>query len=133
MMYKNLYLFVLFLLVNRVVYGQNFLPGPRVGQQAVLVGDKLYYTGGLESPPLSNSNFFYLDGQARVWVELKSKGVNMPTKATHMADIGGANQDLIFIFGGILEEQNTVYQFDTKTNTLSTPITLVLIFWIRLT
>src|SRR5205814_399872 len=71
MMYKNLNLFVilslLLLLVNKVVYGQNFIPGPRVGQASVLVGDRIYYIGGPEVTPLSN--FFYLEFD-KTWIDL---------------------------------------------------------------
>src|SRR3954452_3810544 len=123
-MYKNLNLFVLLslliILVNKVVHGQTFIPGSRLGQASVLLGDKLYYIGGLEVTP--QSNFIYIGGPERIWVDLPSQGVNLPLKAGHIADIGGANQDLIFIIGGVLETQNTVYQFDTKTNTLTKPI-----------
>src|SRR4051795_11566652 len=118
----NLNLFIiLIILVNKVVYGQNFnfIPGPRTLQAAVHVGDKIYYIGGQEFAPFSHSNFFYLETD-KTWVDLASQGVNLPLTAVgHTADIGGINQDLIFIIGG---EQNTVHQFDTKTNTLTTPI-----------
>jgi hypothetical protein len=111
----------LFLLTNRVVYGQ-FIPGPRVGHTAVLVRDKIYYIGGYDfnaSIP-ETSDFFYIDTEA--WVDLKSQGINLPLKVEHTANIGGVNQDLIFIIGGLLMDKNLVYQFDTKTNVLSTPI-----------
>src|SRR5688572_8517363 len=121
MVYKNLNLFIiLIILVNKVVYGQNFIPGPRTGQAAVLVGDKIYYTGGYEFIPLSN--FFYLELEMNTWIDLTNQGVNLPLIAGHAADIGGINQDLIFMIGGVYGEQNIVYQFDTKTNTLTTPL-----------
>src|SRR2546421_487336 len=41
----NLILSLLFLLVNKVVYGQNFIPEPRYGQASVLIGDRAYYIG----------------------------------------------------------------------------------------
>jgi hypothetical protein len=43
--------------------------------------------------------------------------VNLPLAAWHVADIGCVNQDLIFIIGSQLSEQDIViivYQFDTK-------------------
>src|SRR5687767_3220314 len=95
--YKNLNLIIILIIfVNKLVYGQNFIPGPRVGQAAVLVRDRVYYTGGVELPPYSNSNFFYL---GKTWVDLTSQ-VNLPTKRFHAAGIGGTNQDLIFMIGG---------------------------------
>jgi hypothetical protein len=117
-MYKNLILNLLFL--SKVIYGQNFIPEPRVGQAAVPIRDRIYYIGG---GSLSNgsSNFFYLESN-KAWVDLTTQGVNLPPKVFHTADVGGTNQDLIFIVGGQLEEQNLVYQFDTKTNTITTPL-----------
>jgi N-acetylneuraminic acid mutarotase len=119
-MYKGLnLLIILILLVNKVIYGQNFTPGPREEQTAVLVEDKIYYIGGIELAPFSNSNFFYLEID-KAWVDLTS----FPLNRYYAAGIGGVNQDLIFIIGsggGGLEEQN-VLQFDTKTNTLTASI-----------
>src|SRR3954451_7779838 len=108
MVHKNLNLFIiLIILVNKVVYGQNFIPGPRLGQAAVLIKDKIYYTGGgkTDTAPVPFGNFFYLETD-KTWVDL-SQEVNLPLIAAHAADIGGVNQDLIFIIGGLLGEQNT--------------------------
>jgi hypothetical protein len=121
-MYKNLNLFIILILfVNHVlVYGQNFRPGPRVGQAAVLVGDRIYYTGGGELTPLSR--LFYLE-IGKQWVDLSSQVANFPIfKAWHAADVGGANQDLIFMIGGRNLELNEVHQFDTVKNTITTPL-----------
>src|SRR5436190_19281482 len=110
MMYKNLNLIIilsLLFLLNKLVSGQRFIPGPRVGQAVVPIGDRTYYIGGIVKSVSSSSNFIYLD---KTWVDLTTQGVNLPLKAWHAADIGGANQDLIFIVGGILEEQNIIYQ-----------------------
>src|ERR1043166_3187230 len=122
-MYKNINLFiVLILLVDKMVYGQNFIPGPRTGQAAVLIGNRIYYTGGEEFAPLSKSKFFYYELD-KMWVDLTSQVVDFPLiKSFHAADIGGVNQDLIFMIGGVREEQSVVHQFDTKTNTLTKPI-----------
>jgi hypothetical protein len=126
MVYKNLNLIIilslLFLSVNKLVYGQSFIPGPRFGQAAVYIEDRIYYVGGFEEETVpKKSNFFYLEMEEG-WVDLTSQGVNLPTKSGHIADIGGTNQDLIFIVGGFVENQNMVYQFDTNTNKLTTPI-----------
>jgi N-acetylneuraminic acid mutarotase len=64
-MYKNLRLNLLFLSVIKVIYGQNFIPEPRFGQEAVPIGDRIYYIGGMGySTKLKNStfsSFFYLE------------------------------------------------------------------------
>src|SRR3954451_15709803 len=117
-MCKNLNLFIiLILLVNEVVYGQDFIPGPRFAHATALVEDKIYYIGGYEYESLYSSKFLYLEFKKQ-WVDLTSQVVNFPPdKFFHTADIGGVNLDLIFIIGGRSEEQNKVHQFDTKTNT----------------
>src|ERR1051326_255048 len=101
-MYKNINLFIVLILwLDKVVYGQNFTPGPRAGQAAVLIGNRIYYTGRNEFAPLSNSKFFYYELN-KMWVDLTSQVVDFPLiKTFHAADIGGANQDLIFMIGGV--------------------------------
>jgi hypothetical protein len=126
-MHKNLILSLLFLSVIKVIYGQNFIPGPRIGQEAVSIGDKIYYIGGRGYIKFKNStfsNFFY--SVANKWVDLTSQGVNLPIIVSNViANIGGENQDLIFIMGDVgggSEVKDEVFQFDTKTNTLTTPL-----------
>ena len=97
MSYKNLNLLfiILILLVNKAVNGQKFIPGPRVGQTANIVGGKIYYIGGYRiGIGLTASEFFYLDRANFTWVDLKSLGANFPLTSWHTSDIGGANQDL---------------------------------------
>src|ERR1043166_4316324 len=116
-MYRIISIFIIFiLLVNKVVYGQNFIPGPRIGQRSLVMGDKIYYTGGYA--PLKN--LFYLELNKN-WVEVLLTGEikMLPTKFLHAAGIGGVDQDIIFMFGGKLEMEGNVFQLDTKTNTLS--------------
>jgi hypothetical protein len=114
-MYKILNLFIiLILLINKLVHGQNFIPGPQYGQAAVSVEDRIYYIGG---ETVAKSNLFYLE-IGKAWVDL---GVNLPNKAFHAADIGGTNQDLIFTVGGTISEDQSM-MFDTNTNKLTTPV-----------
>jgi hypothetical protein len=125
-MYKNLILSLLILSVIKVIYGQNFIPGPRIGQLAVSIGDRIYYIGGMGYNRFTNSNssnFFY--SEANKWVDLTSQGVNLPIFVGNIANIGGANQDLIFIIGDVgsgNKEQYEIFQLDTKANTLTTPL-----------
>src|SRR6185437_8234441 len=118
----------LFLLVNRVVNvnGQS-IPGPRVGQKAVLVGKKLYIMGGrnVNKGPDPTSDFFYYDFEDGLnnanFVDLKSQGVNLPYRVWHTANIGGANDSIFIIGGSGYDKTNLVYQFNTKTNKLNVP------------
>jgi N-acetylneuraminic acid mutarotase len=127
MVCKNLnhLIFIIFQFFLLDIYGQ-FIPGPRIGQTAVLVRDKIYYRGGYTFGELNvntPSDFFYLGGPTKTWVDLKSQGAEFPLTVSHTANVGCSNQDSIFIIGGVqLNESNLVYQFDTKTNKISVPI-----------
>src|SRR5690348_6296188 len=115
--YKILILIILSFLVN----GQQFMPGPRVGHTATLLGNKIYYVGGYIGNDITTADFFYLDEKS-TWVDLNSQG-KFPQIDGHTSDIGGANQDSIFIIGGFqLETTNLVYRFNIKTKEIITPI-----------
>src|SRR4051794_23499780 len=124
MPYKNLNKFLIFiisLLVNRVVNGQ-FIPGPRADHTATLLEGKIYFIGGRSRNSGITSDFFYLDIDKNSWVDLNSQGVKFPYTGGHTSDIGGTNQDSIFIIGGAqLETTNLVYIFNTKTNEITKP------------
>ncbi|PKK68099.1 hypothetical protein RhiirC2_867474 [Rhizophagus irregularis] len=115
----------LFLLITLFVNGQ-FIPGPRSGHTATLIGDKIYFIGGSNfSIILKESDIFYYNGIA--WVDLNNQvggqDADMPLKVGHTANVGvGSKQDLIFIIGG--DRFSTVYQLDTKTNKITSPTIL---------
>ncbi|CAB4373234.1 unnamed protein product [Rhizophagus irregularis] len=110
----------------------QFIPGTRVGHDAVFIGKKLYFIGGRNHNKAKEliSDFFYYDLEAGLsdakLVDLRSqKGINLPYMIWHTANIGSANQDSIFMIGGVGTvglSDNLVYRFDTKTNTTSIPI-----------
>ncbi|CAB4415151.1 unnamed protein product [Rhizophagus irregularis] len=112
----------LFLWVT-IINGQ-FIPGPRLGHTATLIGDKIYFIGGYNFTTPKESDIFYYNGIA--WVDLNNQvsgqGADMPPKLGHTANVGGRNQDLIFIIGG--DEFSKVYQLDTKTNNVTSPTIL---------
>jgi hypothetical protein len=112
----------LFLLVNRFVYGQ-FIPGPRLGHTANTIGNKIYFIGGYDfANTIMPSEIFYFNEETETWEDIKSQGINLPFKVEHTANIGGTNQDIIFIIGGLIGDTNLLYQFDIKTNIVSIPI-----------
>jgi N-acetylneuraminic acid mutarotase len=137
MLYKNLNHYLIFIILYQLfsimVYGQKFIPEPRIGTPAVLIENKIYYIGG-DNPSKSKSEedpesvIFYHDVNPDdkvnflTWVDLK---VKLPYTNGHAADVGGINQDSIFIIGGThLDETNPnyLYKFDTKTLELSVPL-----------
>src|SRR5581483_6522541 len=131
MVYKNLNLLTILSLlifsVNRIIYGQQFTPGPRTAQAAILVGDKIYYIGGNNYESVganTESDFFYIGGPDRIWVDLESQGVQLPSLIWHTLGVGGAGLiNSIFIIGGDRFDETSpdiVFRFDTNTNTLST-------------
>ncbi|PKB92725.1 hypothetical protein RhiirA5_443628 [Rhizophagus irregularis] len=83
--------------------------------------------GGYNFTTPKESDIFYYNGIA--WVDLNNQvsgqGADMPPKLGHTANIGGRNQDLIFIIGG--SEFSKVYQLDTKTNNVTSPTILEVI------
>ncbi|CAB4415156.1 unnamed protein product [Rhizophagus irregularis] len=114
-----LILLIQLLLWVTIINGQ-FMPGPRSGHTVNMVLGKIYVIGGYNfsiSLP-QTSDVFYLSGDPLIWTDLNSQGANIPFKFGHTANVGGPNQDLIFIIGGG-PSMNSVYQFDTKTNKLS--------------
>ncbi|RIA99294.1 hypothetical protein C1645_730923 [Glomus cerebriforme] len=130
---------VLSQLLNTVVYGQDYIPKSRIGHAAVLIQSerKIYYIGGYTfniSDMIANptSDLFYFDYNVNyndtffTYTGLKSQGVNFPLSVYHIANIGGANQDSIFIIGGIhvLKASNAdyVYRYDIKTNEFNIPV-----------
>ncbi|GES78856.1 hypothetical protein GLOIN_2v1878605 [Rhizophagus clarus] len=119
-----------------MVYGQKFIPEPHVFHAAVLIDYKIYFIGGndpnktdSEQNPEGEIFYFNIDPNDNEnlfsWVNIQSQGVKLPHTFSHAADIGGVNQDSIFIIGGAhLDEKDTnyLYRFDTKTNELSVPV-----------
>ncbi|CAB5193731.1 unnamed protein product [Rhizophagus irregularis] len=131
MIYKILLIFVLsqlFLFLNILGIGQNYVPEPRVGQAAVLIEDKIYYIGGYKfNQSQLTSDVFYLDVNEFkfIWTDLVSLGANLTLTSWHTASPNGISLDSIFILGGVhLDEANMnyVYKLDIKTNIISAPI-----------
>jgi N-acetylneuraminic acid mutarotase len=106
----------------------QFIPGPRVGHTATLVGgNKIYFMGGFHfssNIAPAKSDMFYLGGDPLKWVDL-TNDVNLPFTFGHTANIGGLNQDSLFFIRGLQlsDTTNSIYQFDIKTNKISTPAT----------
>ncbi|RHZ88860.1 hypothetical protein Glove_21g269 [Diversispora epigaea] len=97
-----------------------------------LIDKKLYFIGGYNTITKGSSSFFYLDLNqsfdilSPAYVDLETPPVEI-TWAT--ACVGGANNDTIFIFGGINQNSNStsdimdklIYTFDTTSQEWSTP------------
>ncbi|RIB14724.1 hypothetical protein C2G38_1633450 [Gigaspora rosea] len=100
-----------------------FIPNGRYLHSSVLIDNKLYFSGGLLSNSSSNitNEFFYLDvskpftttdNVSMPWIDLTYTGG--PQKYSATACIGGKNNDMIFIFGGLEPLQSFVNLFDTN-------------------
>ncbi|GBC05063.1 hypothetical protein RclHR1_00600026 [Rhizophagus clarus] len=117
------------------VYGQ-FVPETRVGHTTVYVDSqkRIYYIGGFnynksaptEPDPISDFFFLNVNGSDMNFLTFTnlSSEVNLPLTVWHQSELGGVNQDSIFILGGVHwsdAETNYVYSFDINTNQLSIP------------
>jgi hypothetical protein len=137
MMYHHLiFIITLYLSLCMLnVYGQ-FIPETRVGHSAVYVESekKVYYIGGYNfnksapTEPNPLSGFFYLNVDTSndflKFTDLTSQA-NLPLTVFHVSELGGVNQDLIFILDGAHwndAEKNYVYSFDIKTNQSNIPV-----------
>jgi hypothetical protein len=130
----NHLIFVIILLCILNVYGK-FVPEARLGHSAVYINSKrrIYYIGGyksIQTKPGPLSAFFYLNVNTSgnnlfEFTDLTSQ-VNLPATIHHVSELGGVNQDLIFILGGEhwyeTETINYVYSFNIETNELSVPV-----------
>ncbi|KAF0561680.1 galactose oxidase [Gigaspora margarita] len=123
----NFYIFTL--LLNFTFTFAAFIPNVRVSHSSVLIDDKLYFSGGIKfhndyDYDIFTNEFFYLnvskpftttDNDSIQWADLTYTDGPMTDSAT--ACIGGKNNDMIFIFGGITPlgvSQAFVNQFDTN-------------------
>ncbi|RIA84944.1 hypothetical protein C1645_831518 [Glomus cerebriforme] len=102
-----------------MVYGQNYIPGPRVGHAAVYIGDNIYFIGGQNfndsilseiDPASPKSDFFYLDFKRNYGNFLSWEAL---TKIQYFI-VGGQHWDNT--------NTNYLYRFDIKSNGLSVPI-----------
>src|SRR6266498_454787 len=111
-----------------------YTPQPRYEHGTALIGNKLYVLGGnvADTSKFSPSNdFFYLDVSVPfstsniTYVDLSDIG-GTPKFSRAAVSVGGANKDIIFLFGGGFENGSygvpLVYTFDTTQNKWSAPI-----------
>ncbi|GBB98156.1 hypothetical protein RclHR1_03150019 [Rhizophagus clarus] len=108
-----------------------FTPPPRFAQTSALIGNKIYYMGGVVPlPEPIISDFFYLDtsilsstdSTTLPWTELTGLDNLFTSWGTAVA--GGANKDLFVLFGGNMtpaENSSLVIVYDTSSNTWSKP------------
>ncbi|RIA89465.1 hypothetical protein C1645_738603 [Glomus cerebriforme] len=110
-----------------------FNPKQRFIHTATLINNKLYISGGRNDNDVNagkfivNKEFFYLDvsvafnTQNLSWVDLTSTSP-VPIHSASTAVKGGANNNTLFIIGGITDKPIVlVYTFDTQTNLWSNP------------
>uniref|UniRef100_A0A1D1ZD97 Kelch domain-containing protein 4 n=1 Tax=Anthurium amnicola TaxID=1678845 RepID=A0A1D1ZD97_9ARAE len=108
-----------------------FTPPPRFAQTSALIGNKIYYMGGVVPlPDPIISDFFYLDTSAikstdsstLPWTNLT--GLDNLFASWGTAVTGGANKNLFVLYGGRMtpaEEGSLVIVYDTNNNTWNKP------------
>ncbi len=114
-----------------------FKPLQRELHTATLIDDKLYILGGIRDvdgiddiDTIAGNQFFYLDAsvsfntQELSWNDLTSINI-VPSHAKAASVNGGVNNDTLFLYGGIpnndIETMDLVYTFDTQSNSWSAP------------
>ncbi|CAG8563054.1 44023_t:CDS:2, partial [Gigaspora margarita] len=111
-----------------------YTPTPRYAHSAALIGNKLYILGGDNDSPTTQftptKDFFYLDISVGFntsyipWTDLSSV-VGTPKQSRAAVSAGGPNKNIIFLFGGGVENPSSdiplVYTFDTLKNVWDTP------------
>jgi hypothetical protein len=132
----NYNLSLLLILSSFVLNVICFTPPPRFAQSSALIGDNIYYMGGLVPlPEPIISDFFYLNiptltstnSETLPWTELTGLDNLFTSWGTAVA--GGANKDLFVLFGGQMtpvDNSSLVIVYDTKSNTWSKPTITVL-------
>ncbi|GBC10583.1 hypothetical protein RclHR1_09740008 [Rhizophagus clarus] len=126
MMYKLIFVILnqLYFLFLKDVYGQAFVPEPRVGQTATLVENRIYFIGGRNSALKPTNDVFYYDFESGLnstgWADVQSQDMNLPTISWHAASrITFLNdRNNIFIIGGDGEVLSLVYEYNTEFNSL---------------
>src|SRR4051812_33963944 len=108
-----------------------YTPPPRFAQTSALIGNKIYYMGGIVPlPEPIISDFFYLDtsvlnstvSTTLPWTELTGLDNLFTSWGTAVA--GGANKDLFVLFGGNMtpaENSSLVIVYNTNNDTWSRP------------
>jgi hypothetical protein len=138
MLKKYIILWLFFqLLVETNCQKTPFKPAIRTFHTATLIGNKLYFVGGLLNITADGSvvpvgkEFFYLDVSSPfntkelLWQDLSSI-YTVPFHAGAAAVKGGANNNTLFLYGGVVYGSTAaaaelVYTFDTQSNTWSIP------------
>ncbi|RIB19935.1 hypothetical protein C2G38_2180521 [Gigaspora rosea] len=119
------------------VLAKAYTSTPRYAHSAALIGNKLYILGGDNNSTsaqfIPTKDFFYLDISVGFntsnipWTDLSSV-VGTPKQSRAAVSAGGPNKDIIFLFGGGVENPNSdiplVYTFDTLKNVWDTPTIL---------
>src|SRR6266498_5778972 len=132
-MSKNSLTYTVLWLLIQLLIGQtaSFKPLQRYLHTATLIDDKLYILGGYNEE-IAGKQFFYLDvsvsfnTQELLWNDLTSTNI-VPSHWGAASVNGGANNNTLFLFGGIPlndnETMDLVYTFDTQSNSWSVPKT----------
>ncbi|GBC10579.1 hypothetical protein RclHR1_09740004 [Rhizophagus clarus] len=100
---NNLMLILLTHLFFWVIVNGQFVPGPRVGHTANLVGDKIYFIGGYNFSEYDESEVFYYGGDSETWISLNSEDIPTrgPSSINRLFMSSVSYEGKIYLFGGI--------------------------------
>ncbi|CAG8652110.1 6379_t:CDS:2, partial [Dentiscutata heterogama] len=126
-----MYMVLLILLTLRLLANVASAPLARFAHASVLVNSNLYFIGGeLLNGGGASNDLFILDlsvpfnTSSPKWIDL-SKNSPVPISSSWCtASLGGSNNDIIFLIGGLMTDPNNsslVYTFNTIDHTWSSP------------
>ncbi|CAG8441269.1 14358_t:CDS:2 [Funneliformis caledonium] len=121
----------IFLLLSLIFAQRQYIPTPRYSHTAVMIGNKIYFTGGYNHQGKRRfEDFFYLDLSIPIDTTQKQKipffsenNEGLTANSWSISGLGGKNKDQIFIFGGFMDDNSSlVLQYDSPNKRWIRPI-----------
>ncbi|PKY23795.1 hypothetical protein RhiirB3_471648 [Rhizophagus irregularis] len=132
MSYKSFYLFLIFAL-KYIFFGvESYIPVGRIGHSSILIGNKIYYFGGITDVGASLNDVFYLDLSQPFnvanppWIKI----TDIPFGSSWgSVALDNSNNTEVYLFGGITDDVNTqkdsfksfVYKFNINSLSWNIP------------
>ncbi|CAG8549800.1 20893_t:CDS:2, partial [Rhizophagus irregularis] len=107
MSYKSFYLFLIFAL-KYIFFGvESYIPVGRIGHSSILIGNKIYYFGGITDVGASLNDVFYLDLSQPFnvanppWIKI----TDIPFGSSWgSVALDNSNNTEVYLFGGITDD-----------------------------
>src|SRR5688572_22758866 len=106
------YLFIIFVFCFMLFEVEPFIPAGRLAHSSILVGNKIYFFGGVGSDYFTLNELFYLDVSKSFnvanppWVDLAGIPFGSAWATVVLNDIN--NDPDIYLFGGIMRDMKTI-------------------------